>query len=319
MATTRRIPEDESEPHREASPGAGRTRDNPTPAAPRPREVWFIFPGRFGSHHPLPHFRRFGTELVATTQPCNPHRSQKGQGKWTSQPTNHSRPSTPRPCCCSASGTGYEFFGNDARSAGAILGLTVATRQGAEQLPVAGFPFHQLDGYLRKLVAASQRVAVCEQLPPVPDADPPFALSREAKPEPRKPLDLRPAGEDPPVEAVPGRWVPRPVRPARLTNPATTPPPPTDCRRSTQRGRIGVAFACGSRFQFARSGQPASSHSSRTRTDQRTEPAMRTGFGAWPQPTSRRKVDFPRPNIAAAWAAVTASGGMPSTPTRVAC
>ncbi len=59
----------------------------------------------------------------------------------------------------------YELFGADAREASALLDLTLTSRdKGPDALPMAGFPHHQLDNQLVKLVAAGRRVAICEQI-----------------------------------------------------------------------------------------------------------------------------------------------------------
>jgi DNA mismatch repair protein MutS len=59
----------------------------------------------------------------------------------------------------------YELFGEDAREAAGLLDLTVTSREkGPDALPMAGFPHHQLDPQLFKLVAAGRRVAICEQI-----------------------------------------------------------------------------------------------------------------------------------------------------------
>lgn len=59
----------------------------------------------------------------------------------------------------------YELFSDDARTAARILGLTVTSREkGPNAVPMAGFPYHALDGHLRKLIEAGQRVAICEQV-----------------------------------------------------------------------------------------------------------------------------------------------------------
>jgi DNA mismatch repair protein MutS len=59
----------------------------------------------------------------------------------------------------------YELFGDDAREAAALLDLTLTSRdKGPDALPMAGFPHHQLDPQLFKLVAAGRRVAICEQI-----------------------------------------------------------------------------------------------------------------------------------------------------------
>lgn len=56
----------------------------------------------------------------------------------------------------------YELFGDDAIAASRILGLTLTSRD--KTVPMAGFPHHQLEPYLRKLLQAGQRVAVCDQV-----------------------------------------------------------------------------------------------------------------------------------------------------------
>lgn len=60
----------------------------------------------------------------------------------------------------------YECFGDDAKTASDVLGITLTTRANgsAEIIYLAGFPHHALDTYLPKLVQAGHRVAICEQL-----------------------------------------------------------------------------------------------------------------------------------------------------------
>jgi DNA mismatch repair protein MutS len=60
----------------------------------------------------------------------------------------------------------YETFGDDARKASEILGITLTKRANgaASFVDLAGFPYHAIDTYLPKLVRAGQRVAICEQL-----------------------------------------------------------------------------------------------------------------------------------------------------------
>lgn len=54
----------------------------------------------------------------------------------------------------------YELFGEDAEAAHKLLGLTLTTRD--QTLTMAGFPHHQLEVYLHKLLKEGQRVAICE-------------------------------------------------------------------------------------------------------------------------------------------------------------
>ncbi|MFM9063306.1 MAG: DNA mismatch repair protein MutS [Pirellula sp.] len=59
----------------------------------------------------------------------------------------------------------YELFHEDAKTAARVLGLTLTSRdKGENPIPMAGFPHHQLEGYLAKLVRQGYRVAVCEQV-----------------------------------------------------------------------------------------------------------------------------------------------------------
>ena len=59
----------------------------------------------------------------------------------------------------------YELFYEDARVAAECLGLTLTSRdKGENAIAMAGFPHHQLDSYLAKLIQQGFRVAVCEQV-----------------------------------------------------------------------------------------------------------------------------------------------------------
>jgi DNA mismatch repair protein MutS len=56
----------------------------------------------------------------------------------------------------------YEMFDDDAVVVSKAIGLTLTQR--TEGVPMAGLPHHQLETYLRRLIAAGFRVAVAEQL-----------------------------------------------------------------------------------------------------------------------------------------------------------
>lgn len=60
----------------------------------------------------------------------------------------------------------FETFDDDAVITSKVCGIVLTKRHNgaAGESPLAGFPFHQLDAYLPKLVRAGYRVAVCEQL-----------------------------------------------------------------------------------------------------------------------------------------------------------
>jgi len=59
----------------------------------------------------------------------------------------------------------YELFYDDAKTAAKAVALTLTSRdKGENPVAMAGFPHHQLEGYLGKLVALGHRVAICEQV-----------------------------------------------------------------------------------------------------------------------------------------------------------
>lgn len=60
----------------------------------------------------------------------------------------------------------YEMFYGDAERAARLLNLTL-TKRGASNgapIPMAGVPFHAMEGYLARLVALGESVAICEQI-----------------------------------------------------------------------------------------------------------------------------------------------------------
>lgn len=62
----------------------------------------------------------------------------------------------------------YEMFFDDAVEASRILDIALTRRgkSGGADIPMAGVPWHQLQGYLARLVGAGRRVAICEQMEP---------------------------------------------------------------------------------------------------------------------------------------------------------
>ena len=59
----------------------------------------------------------------------------------------------------------YELFFDDAKTAARELGLSLTSRdKGENPVPMAGFPHHQLESYLAKIIAKGFRAAVCEQV-----------------------------------------------------------------------------------------------------------------------------------------------------------
>jgi len=59
----------------------------------------------------------------------------------------------------------YETFYKDAQICSQVCGLTLTSRnKGDNPIPLAGMPFHAVDGYLKKMIKAGYKVAVCEQI-----------------------------------------------------------------------------------------------------------------------------------------------------------
>src|ERR1700722_1891174 len=58
----------------------------------------------------------------------------------------------------------YEMFWDDAKTAARVLGLALTARsKGADAIPMAGVPFHAVESYLRRMISAGHKVAICEQ------------------------------------------------------------------------------------------------------------------------------------------------------------
>jgi DNA mismatch repair protein MutS len=60
----------------------------------------------------------------------------------------------------------YELFFDDAERAARLLDITLTARgqSPAKPIPMAGIPYHSVDGYLAKLVKLGVSVAICEQI-----------------------------------------------------------------------------------------------------------------------------------------------------------
>ena len=56
----------------------------------------------------------------------------------------------------------YEMFYEDADLAHRVLGITLSQRTAG--VPMAGVPHHSVEGYLKRMIQAGHRVAVCEQM-----------------------------------------------------------------------------------------------------------------------------------------------------------
>src|SRR3954447_3275291 len=63
----------------------------------------------------------------------------------------------------------YEMFWEDAKLASKVLGVALTSRSRGgidadDAIPMAGVPFHAVESYLRKMIAAGHKVAICEQM-----------------------------------------------------------------------------------------------------------------------------------------------------------
>src|SRR5881392_463829 len=55
----------------------------------------------------------------------------------------------------------YELFFEDAKEGAALLNVALTKRNG---VPMCGVPFHAADNYVRRLIKAGKRVAICDQV-----------------------------------------------------------------------------------------------------------------------------------------------------------
>ena len=57
----------------------------------------------------------------------------------------------------------YECFYEDARTVARVLGVALTARsKGENAVPMAGVPFHAVETYLHRMIAAGFKVAICE-------------------------------------------------------------------------------------------------------------------------------------------------------------
>ena len=60
----------------------------------------------------------------------------------------------------------YELFYDDARKASKLIDIALTSRgqSAGEPIPMAGVPYHAVEGYLARLVRQGESVALCEQI-----------------------------------------------------------------------------------------------------------------------------------------------------------
>ena len=75
----------------------------------------------------------------------------------------------------------YELFYDDAKRAAALMDITLTSRgkSAGDPIPMAGVPYHAIEGYLAKLVRKGESVAICEQIGDPATSKGPVDLPRE--------------------------------------------------------------------------------------------------------------------------------------------
>src|ERR1700675_3368155 len=60
----------------------------------------------------------------------------------------------------------YELFFDDAKHAARLLDITLTARgqSAGAPIPMAGVPYHAVEGYLARLMKLGESVAICEQI-----------------------------------------------------------------------------------------------------------------------------------------------------------
>ncbi|HBL03228.1 MAG TPA: DNA mismatch repair protein MutS, partial [Aeromonas salmonicida] len=60
----------------------------------------------------------------------------------------------------------YELFYDDARKASQLLDISLTKRgqSAGNPIPMAGVPYHAIEGYLAKLIQLGESAAICEQV-----------------------------------------------------------------------------------------------------------------------------------------------------------
>lgn len=76
----------------------------------------------------------------------------------------------------------YETLHEDARTLAATCGLGLTFRNTPDgPMPMTGFMYHQLDGYLAKLIASGLRVAICDEVEKPLTTDEAYRLARPSR------------------------------------------------------------------------------------------------------------------------------------------
>lgn len=68
----------------------------------------------------------------------------------------------------------YELFFDDAKKASKLLDITLTYRnkKHSDEVPMAGVPYHSVEGYLSKLIKMGESIAICEQIGEVTNKGP---------------------------------------------------------------------------------------------------------------------------------------------------
>jgi DNA mismatch repair protein MutS len=102
--------------------------------------------------------------MRSSTGTTDQSRQKRGEARSTPAMRQYARFKAMYPECVLffRMGDFYEMFHEDAVLAHKALGITLTQR--TEGVPMAGVPYHAVEGYLRRMIDAGYRVAVCDQV-----------------------------------------------------------------------------------------------------------------------------------------------------------
>jgi DNA mismatch repair protein MutS len=111
--------------------------------------------------------RAMSAEAARSLKPARQKKASSGKTKTTPMMEQYLRAKKEAPDALLffRMGDFYEMFGEDAKTASRVLGITLTSRsKGEGSLPMAGVPVKALDGYLHQLIRAGFRVSICDQM-----------------------------------------------------------------------------------------------------------------------------------------------------------
>ena len=130
----------------------------------------FMLRKRTGAIIPKAIYTKLMADVSASKAQAEPSAESAPQAEQVSEPSalakayEQMKAKHPESILLFRCGDFYEAYGDDARTASEVLGITL-TRTSRKDITaqMAGFPHHALDTYLPKLVRAGKRVAICDE------------------------------------------------------------------------------------------------------------------------------------------------------------